>query len=112
MNIYVGNLSSSTEESDLRELFAGHGEVSSAKIIKDRDTGLSRGFGFVEMPNVNEARQAIEELNEFEYQGGVLKVNESKPKPEGGFGGNRGGGFRGGNNRGGGNGGGGFNRRW
>ena len=118
MNIYVANIAFSAEEGDLRELFEGFGEVSSAKIILDKETRRSRGFGFVEMADDAEAREAINKLNGSSFQGKTLNVTEARPKPEGGN--NRGGGgygnTRGGGsgygNRGGGGGGGYSNNRW
>ena len=80
MNIYVGNLSYSLSESELREAFAGFGEVSSVKVLMDRETGRSRGFGFVEMPNQSEAEAAIAQLNGKELGGRALRVNEARPK--------------------------------
>jgi RNA recognition motif-containing protein len=80
MNIYVGNLNFKVNEDDLRELFGEFGEVTSAKIILDKYSGRSRGFGFVEMANNSEGNKAIEELNGATYEDRVLKVNESKPK--------------------------------
>lgn len=103
MNLYIGNLSYSVKAEDLQELFQQVGEVSSVKIITDKFTGRSRGFGFVEMPNDSEARTAIETLNGRSLKEREISVTESKPREEGG--GGRSGGF----NRGGG-GGGGFNR--
>ncbi len=82
-NLYVGNLPWSTTEAQLRDLFAEYGEVSSAKIIEDRETGRSRGFGFVEMENG--ADQAIESLNGADFGGRNLKVNVAKPKREARF---------------------------
>ncbi|MCD6282526.1 RNA-binding protein [bacterium] len=82
MNIYVGNLSYSTTDDSLRALFEQHGEVSSAKVIENRETGRSRGFGFVEMPNDEEARAAIEAVNDTEFEGRTLKVNEARPRTE------------------------------
>jgi RNA recognition motif-containing protein len=87
LNIYVGNLPFSTTEDDLRELFTEFGEVLSAKVIKDRETGRSRGFGFIEMSD-NSARTAITELDGSEFDGNDIRVNESKPKTQR-FGGNR-----------------------
>lgn len=111
MNIYVSNIPFKASDSELRELFEEYGEVSSAKIIMDKVSQRSRGFGFVEMPDDASARQAMQELNGASFMGKELAVNEARPKtddPRGG--GNRGGG--GGFNRGGGSGGGGgFNRR-
>lgn len=82
MNIYVGNLSYSTTDDTLRTLFEQHGEVSSAKVVENRETGRSRGFGFVEMPNDEEARAAIEAVNDTEFEGRTLKVNEARPRTE------------------------------
>ncbi len=122
MNIYVANLPYSTGDDELRSQFEAFGSVDSATVIKDRDTGRSRGFGFVEMGNDDEAKAAIEELNGQEMGGRPLTVNEARPRGErsgggggyGGGGGNRGGGggYGGGGNRGGGGGygGGGGNR--
>ncbi len=78
--LYVGNLSYQTQEHDLRELFAGHGEVVSCNVISDRDTGRSRGFGFVEMASQEEARSAESALNGYDLDGRQLKVNEAKPR--------------------------------
>lgn len=107
MNIYVGNLPYNVVEEDLREIFEEYGEVASVKIISDKLTGRSKGFGFVEMDEDKEAKKAIEELNNAELSGRNIKVNESRPKTNdtrgGGGGGNRRGG--GGYNRGGGGGG-------
>ena len=80
MNIYVGNLPFRTSESELEQLFAEYGTVESAAVITDRDTGRSRGFGFVEMPNADEAQKAIEELNGFSMGGRDLRVNEARPR--------------------------------
>jgi RNA recognition motif-containing protein len=122
MNIYVGNLSWNLKDQDLLNLFASHGEVASAKIVTDKFTGRSKGFGFVEMPNDDQAQAAIAALNGTEVDGRNVVVNESRPKPEGGggggykkrsFGGGGGGGYRGGNGGGGGyrgGNGGGYNR--
>ncbi len=98
MNIYVGNLPFNTSEEDLRQIFAAYGQVDSAAIIKDKMTGRSRGFGFVEMANDAEAREAIAGLNGTEMDGRTLTVNEARPRTEGGGGGRRpgGGGNRGG----------------
>jgi RNA recognition motif-containing protein len=82
MNIYVGNLSYSNTSSNLEEIFSEFGEVSSAKVISDRDTGRSKGFGFVEMPNNDEANTAINELNNKEIEGRKLRVNEARPREE------------------------------
>jgi RNA recognition motif-containing protein len=130
MNIYVGNLSWSMTDDDLMNLFTEHGSVTSAKILKDKMNGRSKGFGFVEMEDDEAAKAAIAALNETEVQGRKLIVNESQPRAEGdrpkrsfggggggykksggyGGGGGRsgGGGYGGGGNRGGG--GGGYNR--
>ena len=106
MNIYVGNLPYTANEDELKELFESHGEVTSVRIITDRDTGQSKGFGFIDMTNDDEATSAIEALEGAEFQGRNLRVNQSKPREErprgGGGGGYRGGG---GGNRGGGGGG-------
>lgn len=128
MNIYVGNLSWSMTDEDLSSLFTQYGSVSSAKILKDKMNGRSKGFGFVEMEDDEAAKTAIANLNETEVQGRKLIVNESQPRPEGeggykkrsgggGFGGgggykkSGGGGYGGGGSRGGGGyGGGGGNR--
>ena len=96
MNIYVGNLTFSMTEEDLRSAFAAHGEVSTARIITDRETGRSRGFGFVEMPNNSEAESAIQALNGQDSQGRALTVNEARPRAEGGSRGGGGGGGGGG----------------
>jgi RNA recognition motif-containing protein len=98
MKIYVGNMSYETTEDDLRQAFEAHGQVDSVAIISDRDTGRSKGFGFVEMSNDTEARAAMESLNDTELQGRTLKVNEARPRTEGRRGG--GGGGRGGFGRG------------
>ncbi len=100
MNIYVGNLSYEATEDDLREAFARFGQVASVNVIKDRDTGRSKGFGFVEMPTQAEAQAAIAGLNGQELKGRALNVNEARPRTErrdrGGRGGGGGGGGRGG----------------
>jgi RNA recognition motif-containing protein len=123
MNIYVGNLSWGLKDQDLANLFAPFGEVASAKIVMDKFTQRSKGFGFVEMPNDEQAQAAIAQLNGSEIEGRNLVVNESRPKEEGSGGGFKkrsfgsgggggfkkgggGGGYRGGN----GGGGGGYNR--
>jgi RNA recognition motif-containing protein len=96
--IFVGNFSFSTTEADLRQWFAAYGTVESASVVTDRDTGRSRGFGFVEMPNNNEADAAIAALNGSDSGGRPLTVNEARPKAErsgGGFRGGRGGDSRG-----------------
>ena len=96
MNIYVGNLSFDATEDDLREAFSEFGDVSSCNIIMDRETGRSRGFGFVEMPNDDEARKAIEEMNLKEIAGRAVNVNEARPRQDRGPRGGGGGGGRGG----------------
>lgn len=80
MNIYVGNLSFAMTEDDLREAFAQYGDVSSAKIINDHETGRSRGFGFVEMPNASEGQTAIEKINGEDLKGRPVRVNEARPR--------------------------------
>jgi RNA recognition motif-containing protein len=80
VNIYVGNLSYGVREDDLKELFEEYGETSSVRIIKDKMTGKSKGFGFVEMDNDAEAKKAISNLNETELQGRNLVVNEARPR--------------------------------
>jgi RNA recognition motif-containing protein len=90
MNIYVGNMSSELTEQELNEAFSAYGQISSVKIIMDRYTGEPRGFGFVEMPEKNEAEAAIAALNGKELKGRTLTVNEARPRPEGFRGGNRG----------------------
>ena len=99
MNIYVGNLSRETTEDDLRQAFETLGQVESVNIIKDRFSGESRGFGFVEMPSKQEAQKAIEEMNGKDLMGRALNVNEARPRTErrgGSGGGGRRGGFSGG----------------
>jgi len=118
--LYVGNLSFNTSNEDLQELFGQAGTVETVNVVEDRDTGRSRGFGFIEMSSKEEAQAAIEQLNGKEIDGRSLTVNEARPREErggGGGGGNRGGGGGrggygggGGGNRGGGGGGGGS--RW
>jgi len=128
MNIFVGSLPFSIEEADLRESFEAYGAVDSVKIITDKFTGRSKGFGFVEMSNDEEAQKAINELNGATVQGRAIVVNKSEPKPEGerrsfnsngggrggdsrgGYGGGSGGGNRSGGDRGGYGGGGGSSR--
>ena len=90
MNIYVGNLSRETTEDDLRQAFEAFGQVESTNVIKDRFSGESRGFGFVEMPSKDEAQAAIEEMNGKELQGSAINVNEARPKATRGGGGGRG----------------------
>lgn len=80
MNIYVGNLPFSSNNGDLEELFGQYGQVDSAAVISDRETGRSRGFGFVEMTNDEEARRAIEELDGHDMGGRNLRVNEARPR--------------------------------
>jgi len=94
MNIYVGNLSFEVTEEDLRQAFEAFGQVTSVNIIKDKYSGESRGFGFVEMPTKAEAQSAITGLNEKELKGRTLKINEARPRSEGGRGGGRRGGGR------------------
>ena len=83
MNIYVGNLSYDLTTDELREAFEKYGEVSSVNIITDRDSGRSKGFGFVEMPNSNEAEDAIQDLNGSILKGRSARVNEARPRPAG-----------------------------
>ena len=90
MRIYVGNLSYDVTEDDFRELFVSFGEVESATIIMDRDSGQPKGFGFVEMPNGDEAERAIQELNGKEFMERELTVNEARPRRERGRGRGRG----------------------
>ena len=110
--LYVGNLSYQVDSSELEQLFGQHGQVLSAQVINDRDTGRSKGFGFVEMANDNEAEAAITALNGQQHNGRALTVNEARPREDrgGGFGGGGGGGGgrRGGFGGGGGGGRGGF----
>lgn len=87
MNIYVGNLSWTMTDEDLNSLFSQYGTVTTAKVLKDKVSGRSKGFGFVEMDDADAANAAIAALNDFEVQGRKLKVNESQPKPEGSGGG-------------------------
>ena len=94
MNIYVGNLSNEVTEEDLKQAFEGFGQVVSVNIIKDRYSGESRGFGFVEMPAKAEAQSAIEGLNGKELKGQMLKVSEARPRSEGRRDGGRPGGGR------------------
>jgi RNA recognition motif-containing protein len=115
MDIYVGNLAYEVQDEDLNEAFGQYGEVESARVIMDRDTGRSRGFGFVKMPNREEAEAAVEGLNDSDLQGRPLRVREAeerKPRTGGGGFGGGGGGGGGGFKRGGGGGGrGGFGGR-
>jgi RNA recognition motif-containing protein len=127
MKLYVGNLAFSTSSQDLQELFAAAGTVESASVVEDRETGRSRGFGFVEMSSKEEGEAAISQMNGKEVSGRALKVNEAKPRePRSGGGGGRAwlrrrrrsrrlrrrGGGRGGNGGGGGYGGGNREPRW
>ena len=104
MKLYVGNLSFKTSSEDLQQLFAQAGTVESASVVEDRETGRSRGFGFVEMSSSEEGQAAIQQFNGRELNGRNLNVNEARPREDrgnrgggrGGFGGNRGGGGRGG----------------
>ena len=91
MKLYVGNLSYDMNDDSLRETFVSCGKVDSAQVVKDMQTGRSKGFGFVEMPNANEAQAAIAKLNGTDVMGRKLNVNEARPKTE-----NRGGGSYGG----------------
>ena len=100
-NIFVGNLAFSCTEESVRSLFERYGQVNSARIMTDRETGRSRGFAFVEMENEGEADQAISALNGYTLDGRALNVNEARPKPERSFG-SAGGGFGGGRGPGGG----------
>lgn len=103
MNIYVANIPYKASEGELRELFEGHGDVTSVKIVIDKLTNRSRGFGFIEMGDAESGKQAIQELNGYSFQGKDLVVNEARPKTEGsGSFGNRTGGNRGDN----------FNKKW
>lgn len=113
MNLYISNLSYNISDEDLRQLFADYGEITSAKVIMDRETGRSRGFGFVELSDDELAKKAIEELNQASYDGKVINITEARPREDrgdrggrfnnnrgGSYGSNRGGGY--GSNRGGG----------
>lgn len=98
MNIYVSHLSWGTSSEGLGNLFMQFGEVASANVITDRETGRSRGFGFVEMPNEEEGQKAIDQLNGTSFEGQTITVNVARPREErssGGYGGNRGGGYGG-----------------
>jgi RNA recognition motif-containing protein len=89
MNIYCGNLAYAVTSEDLRAAFEAFGEVSSANVIMDRETGRSKGFGFVEMPNDTQAQEAIESLNGSDLGGRPARINEARPRPGGGAGGPR-----------------------
>jgi RNA recognition motif-containing protein len=110
MKLYVGNLSFQTSSDDLQQLFAQAGTVESASVVEDRDTGRSRGFGFVEMSSKEEGAAAIEQFNGKEVNGRNLTVNEAKPRENRSGGGGGRGGYGGGGGRGGYGGGGGGNR--
>ena len=105
MNIFVANIERKVTDEQLQELFQQYGEIASLKLIKDRDTGMSKGYAFVEMANDDEAQKAIDALNEFELEGRNLAVNEARPKTEYKKSGGSGGGYKGG-----GGGGGGYNK--
>ena len=109
MNIYVSNLGFNVQDEDLKEFFTPYGEVTSAKIINDRESGRSRGFGFVEMPDDAAAQKAIAELNDASVEGRTIKVMEAKPKEDRpARSGGGGGGYRDNNS---GGGGGGYNKK-
>ena len=91
MNIFVSNLSFDIIDADLKDFFAEHGEVTSAKVIIDKFTNKSKGFGFVEMNDTTAAKQAIESLNGYDFMGKTLSVNEARPKTDSGYSNNRGG---------------------
>lgn len=116
MRLYVGNLSYSTGEQEVESLFSTHGAIESVKLIRDQMTGQSRGFGFVEMPNDEEAIAAMEKLNGSDFGGRKLTINEARPmeaRPRtGGFGGGGDRGGRGGDRGGRGGGGGGYGDKW
>jgi RNA recognition motif-containing protein len=112
MNIYVGNLAREVSEDELRQAFESFGEVTSATIIKDKFSGESKGFGFVEMPGKAQAQAAIEGMNGKDLKGRALNVNEARPRTEGHRGGRGGGGGGGGSRGGRGGGGGGGRRSW
>lgn len=107
MRLYVGNLSYNTTNESLEELFSEYGQVKSAQVVMDRDTGRSKGFGFVEMSDNGQAQAAMNGLNSKEIDGRALTVNEARPREERSFGGGGGGGRSGGGGYGGGGGGGG-----
>ena len=87
MKLYVGNLSYNLTDAELRDAFAAHGEVTSAEIVKDRASGQSKGFGFIEMPSQDEAKAAIQALHGTALKGRTLNVNEARPRADGGGGG-------------------------
>lgn len=91
-NIYVGNLSYDATEDDIRQAFEQYGNVNTVNVVKDRETGRSRGFAFVEMPDPQEAKEAIENLNLTDIAGRRVTVNEARPRPDRGRGGGGGGG--------------------
>jgi len=101
MNIYVGNLPFEIDDTELERTFTAYGEVSSARVIQDRESGRSRGFGFVEMSDNTQAEAAIQALNGKDFNGRPLTVNEAKPREDrrGGGGGGGGGGYGGGGDR-------------
>jgi RNA recognition motif-containing protein len=99
MNIFVSNLSFNVQDQDLRDFFAEYGEITSAKVILDRNTGRSRGFGFVEMSDDEAARKAIQELDGATVEGRAIRVSEAKPREERSGGGGNGGYSGGGGNR-------------
>lgn len=118
MNIFVANIERKVTDEQLQDLFSQHGEIASLKLIRDRDTGVSKGYAFVEMTNDDEAQNAINALNEYDLEGRALAVNEARPKTEykksggggsggGGYKSGGGGGYKGGN---GGGSGGGYNK--
>lgn len=109
--LYCGNLSYNVRSAELEQLFSEFGSVVSAQVIEDRETGRSKGFGFVEMSNADEADAAIDALNGQDHDGRNITVNEARPREDRGGGGGGGGGYRGGNG-GGGGGGGGRRDRW
>lgn len=82
MNIYISSLSFNVNDEDLRDVFSDYGEVTSAKVITDKFSGRSKGFGFVEMPNDDDAKNAIKELNGAQYDGRTINVNEARPREE------------------------------
>lgn len=92
MKLYVGNLSYNTGEQEIERLFATHGDIASVTIIRDRTTGQSRGFGFVEMTNSDQGQTAMQTLDQYEFEGRRLTVNEAKPQERRSFGGGGGGG--------------------